>query len=99
VPFILAHAGAQRFWRGLLFGRAIPNLFYDLSSHYVTRAKMRVLVRAVGPRRMLFGSDVPVMANSPGECLGRIDALGLAAADTSAIKGGTVATLLRGICH
>lgn len=94
VTFIIAHAGAQRFWRSLIKGRKFDNVFYDLSSYYVTPAKIRILLKVIGYRRLLFGSDVPVMADSPKRALDMIRSLGLPSEEESAILGGNLEIIL-----
>jgi len=95
VHFIIAHAGAQRFWRSLLRGKDFDNVFFDLSSYYVTVPKMRQLLRTVGPRKLLFGSDVPVMADSPSQALAMIRSLGLSVNDEQAILGENLGAFLK----
>lgn len=95
VPFIIAHAGAQHFWRSIWKGRKLKNVYYDLSSYYVTLRKMRILAKTIGPERLLFGSDAPVMADSPENAMGMIASLGLNAEQNAAILGENLKRILK----
>ena len=56
---LCAHAGMphyQRLWHKM---RDYPNLSLDLSSPYLNEALVRRAVKAVGPRRALYGTDAP----------------------------------------
>lgn len=56
---IAAHAGFP-FYRELWdHGRALPNLFVDLSSPYIDEALARAAVQRLGPERCLYGTDSP----------------------------------------
>lgn len=59
VPLICAHAGFP-FYRDLwVHGRALPNLYVDLSSPYIDEALARAAVATLGPERCLYGTDAP----------------------------------------
>ena len=96
VPFIIAHAGVQFFGRALAWATAHRNVWLDTSSYFVTEPKLRRMVRELGTRKLLFGSDVPVMARDAAEALAKIRALRLDEAGEAAILGGNLQRLLEG---
>jgi predicted TIM-barrel fold metal-dependent hydrolase len=56
---ILAHAGLPYFKRCWPLLDRHPNLFMDISGPYLNAGLVREVVRAVGSRRLLFGTDAP----------------------------------------
>lgn len=59
VSFILAHIGGGGDYRHTFAAVAsIPNVYLDLSGSGVDRGMLDDAVRAVGPRRILWGSDI-----------------------------------------
>ncbi len=59
VPFILAHIGGGGDYRHTFAAVAhIPNVYLDLSGSGVDRGMLDDAVRAVGARRILWGSDI-----------------------------------------
>lgn len=96
VDFILPHLGSfADDWAAQcrvvdLLGQ-YPNLYVDTSG--VRRFDVLVsALRAVGPRRIVFGSDGPWL--HPGLELAKIDLLGLSAADRALVTSGNVLRLL-----
>jgi uncharacterized protein len=94
VNFIIAHAGVQYFEQAIGLARAHRNVWLDTSSYFVTPAKLRRLVREVGPRKLIFGSDVPVMARDSAEALDKIRALPVSEPDRAAILGENLQHIL-----
>ncbi len=94
VRFIIAHAGVQYFDQVLALAREHSNVWIDTSSYFVTPAKLRRLLREVGARKLVFGSDYPVMALDPGDALNKILALPLSARDRDAVLGGNLREIL-----
>ncbi len=94
VTFIVAHAGAHYFREALQLAAAHDNVFVDTSSYFVTVSKLRRLCRKIGPRRLIFGTDVPVMSRDPSEGLAKIRALKLDPADEKCILGDTLRTII-----
>jgi predicted TIM-barrel fold metal-dependent hydrolase len=94
VTFILAHAGAHYFHEALQLATANANVFVDTSSYFVTVPKLRRLCREIGPRRLIFGTDVPVMSRDPSEGLAKIRALKLDAADEKWVLGETLQKII-----
>jgi predicted TIM-barrel fold metal-dependent hydrolase len=73
LKFILAHAsftesGEDVFWRAL---KDCPNVWVEPCSSGPTREKVENLVRSVGVERVLFGSDLMLLA--PGVTIGMIE--------------------------
>ncbi len=94
VDFIIAHAGVQYFRQMSALATAAPNVHIDTSSYYVTSAKLRALCRSVGPGKLIFGSDVPVMSTTPKEGLAKIMELPIRDEEKQRILGGNLATIL-----
>lgn len=89
LTFVLSHWGG-----GLPFYELMPevaaicaNVVYDsAASTYLYRpAVFRTVLDLVGPQRVLFGSDYPVLRQD--RFLGRLRALGLTLEETSAVLG------------
>jgi predicted TIM-barrel fold metal-dependent hydrolase len=94
VNFIIAHAGVQYFDQAIELARAQRNVWLDTSSYFVTLPKLRRLVREVGAEKLVFGSDVPVMAMDAGQALNKIKALDISEQERSAILGGNLMQIL-----
>lgn len=94
VRFIMAHAGVQYFEAAVELARTCRNVWLDTSSYFVTPAKLRRLVRDPGCHKLIFGSDVPVMALDPAEALEKIIGLRLPAPQQAAILGGNLREIL-----
>ena len=94
VSFIIAHAGVQYFGEAIELARAYPNVWLDTSSYFVTAAKLQQLIRELGPKKMVFGSDVPVMAFDQAEALNKIIQLPISEHDRTAILGDNLQRIL-----
>jgi predicted TIM-barrel fold metal-dependent hydrolase len=94
VRFIVAHAGVQYFEQAVALARSCVNVWLDTSSYFVTPAKLKRLWRDPGPGKLVFGSDVPVMARDAGEALAKIKALPASAAERAAVLGGHLLRIL-----
>ncbi len=110
VPFIVPHFGAGYFGETLLLAAHCPNVFIDTSSangwlRYMPYPMDLKLVfqrtlEAVGPERILFGTDSSHFPRGfrrelLKEQLGILHALGVAKADVERLMGGNMARLLR----
>jgi predicted TIM-barrel fold metal-dependent hydrolase len=62
LKLVLAHAGIPHFER--LW--TLPGIRFDVAAPLVSRRTMRRLVRAVGPERVLYGSDAPIGIRGSG---------------------------------
>lgn len=94
LPFIVAHMGVQCFHETLDLAREFQNVFLDTSSYIATRAKIRLAYRRMGSRRIVFGTDLPVMCRDPREAIRKITSLRIAESDQQAILGGNLRELL-----
>ncbi|MBN1269684.1 MAG: amidohydrolase family protein [Kiritimatiellae bacterium] len=95
VTFIVAHTGVQYFDEMIPLAKAFDNVFVDTSSFISTRAKIAHLCKALGPHKLVFGTDVPVMCGDPVEALRKITTLPASDADKEAILGGNLRGILR----
>ena len=96
---IAAHAGFpfyDELWRAAL---ALPNLHVDLSSPYIDERLARDAVRALGPRRCLYGTDAPYGFNEADhsynyqEIKGWIERMSLGTAEQALLFGGNFEAL------
>ncbi len=94
VNFIIAHGGVQYFDQAAELARANRNVWLDTSSYFVTIPKLQRLVREVGAYKLVFGSDVPVMAENAAQALNKIKALNISEQERSAILGGNLMQIL-----
>ncbi len=98
LKLVFAHWGG-----GLPFYELMPEVRSDLAGAYYDSAAspflydakvFKVAVSILGPEKILFGSDFPLL--SPLRCRREIEAAGLSAAETGAIMGGNAARILEG---
>ena len=97
---IFAHAGIphyDRIWGAI---RADRRLALDVSSPYLDEALVRDAVAAVGPERVLYGTDAPYGFHDPdggydyGAIRGWVERLRLPAREIDRVLGGNALTLL-----
>jgi uncharacterized protein len=91
---VLGHSGAKRAHfeaAGELAARH-PNLVLELCGSFMTGEWVRRLVEAVGPDRVLYGSDFPFI--DLRYSLGRVLFAGLSDDDLARVLGGSVSRLL-----
>jgi len=85
VSFILAHIGGGGDWQHTLPVLAdVPNVYVDLSGSGVDRGMLDRTLAAVGPSRVLWGSDLTMETGLAK--LWALDVLGLTAQDVEAIR-------------
>ena len=85
VSFILAHIGGGGDWQHTLPAVAeVPNVFVDLSGSGVDRGMLDRTVAAVGPSRMVWGSDLTMETGLAK--LWALGVIGLAADELAAIR-------------
>ncbi len=85
VPFILAHIGGGGDWQHTLPALAdVPNVYVDLSGSGVDRGMLDRTVAAVGPARIVWGSDLTMETGLAK--LWALDAVGLSREDIAAIR-------------
>jgi predicted TIM-barrel fold metal-dependent hydrolase len=101
LPLVLAHLGGAAWRETAAFAAAYPAARFDLSEivawtgapHAPSPAEFVELIRAIGPERVLLGSDFPWY--EPADTVAQvIDLPGLGAAEREAILGGNAAVLL-----
>jgi predicted TIM-barrel fold metal-dependent hydrolase len=95
VNFILAHGGVQRFKDLGVLLDSYANLYVDTSSYIVTVGKLKQLHARAGARRLIYGTDVPVMARDQSEGLEKIGRMRLNAEEREQILGGNLIRLLK----
>lgn len=97
---IAAHAGFpfyQDLWR---FANTHPNLYVDLSSPYIDESLARAAVKALGPRRCLYGTDAPYGFHEPdksydyGEIKGWVERMPITSSEKELIFGGNFQEIL-----
>ena len=63
--FIIAHLGEgftdTNMWQTLTMARACPNVILDLTSSQIYAGMVERCVETVGPERVVFGTDVPLL--------------------------------------
>ena len=101
MTLVLAHAGGGAWRDTKAAAEALPRAFFDVceiiertnSEIGPTRDELAGLIQAIGPQRVLFGSDFPWY--EPGHSLGVLRSLpGLSATEVDAIAGENAARLL-----
>jgi len=85
VPFILGHMGGDAWWEGARVGRAAPNVYLELCSSWTDPEKVRAAIDAVGPERVLFGTDANLFAVS--HMVGAMEDAGLSDAELCMVMG------------
>lgn len=59
IKLILAHAGIPFFARSWEQVRKYPNLYMDISGPYLSAGLVKKVVKAVGPDKLIYGTDGP----------------------------------------
>jgi predicted TIM-barrel fold metal-dependent hydrolase len=89
-----AFGGSEHARQALPIARETPNLVFDtsLAHHYMF---VEAMVEAVGPERVVFGTDYySMMSSQPSVVLDELVASGLAAEHKAAILGGNLRRIL-----
>jgi uncharacterized protein len=90
-PLICGHTGGN--WeRGIRAVRASPNISIDLAGSDPTAGFVEMAVRELGPRRIIYGSDVG--GRSFASQLAKVRSAAIPAADKRAILGGNLRAML-----
>ncbi|EHN09349.1 hypothetical protein PAI11_38070 [Patulibacter medicamentivorans] len=101
LQLVLAHLGGAAWRSAAAFAEAHPSAWFDLSEIVAwagapaapTPRELSALIRAVGPERVLLGSDFPWY--EPADTLAELGALpGLGDGERDAIAGGNATRLL-----
>lgn len=94
VSFIIAHAGVQYYRAAIELAYVHKNVYINTSSWIVTVRKLRELCRRLGPQKLIFGTDVPVMANDQEDGLNKIRQLRLHPSEEALILGDNLHEIL-----
>ncbi len=94
VTFIIAHAGVQYFREAVRWAQTKENVYIDTSSWMVTVRKLKILCREIGAEKIIFGTDVPVMAKDPSKGMDRIRQLQLSVSEEQLVLGGNLQRIL-----
>jgi predicted TIM-barrel fold metal-dependent hydrolase len=94
---IMAHAGAQPFAKGdwnraIMAAQHFENLYLDTASSTIDTGFVEACVAALGPERIIFGTDTPLL--DPWPQLVKIRETRLAPADLELIMGGNILRLM-----
>ncbi len=94
VPFILAHIGGGGDWAHSLRALpGVPNVYVDLSGSGVDRGMLEMCVAAVGPSRLLWGTDLTMDTGLAK--LRMLELLGLSPEELEAVRWRNAARLFR----
>jgi uncharacterized protein len=96
---LFAHAGIPHYQRMWPEVRASKNLYLDVSSPYLSERLVRAAVAAVGPERIVYGTDAPYGFDDGGSydygaIRGWVERLPVPAGKIDLILGDTTAALL-----
>ena len=97
IPLVLAHWGGGLFFYATLKKEApeiLKNVYYDTaaSPYLYKKSIYRLAIQIIGPERVLFGSDFPLL--SPIRYFKEMDDSGITAEHMSLIKGKNAARIL-----
>lgn len=95
--FMMAHAGGQPFARGdwnraIMAACRFPNLYLETASSAIDTGFLEAAVAVLGPERIVFGTDTPLL--DPWVQLEKIRHANLDAAARDLIQGGNIARLI-----
>lgn len=91
VPFILGHMGGEAWSEGARVGREAPNLYLELCSSWTDPEKVRAAIDAVGPERVLFGTDANLFTLA--HMVGALEDAGLSEGELRLVMGGNARRL------
>ena len=94
---VMAHAGGQPFAKGdwnraIMAAERFENLYLDTASSTIDTGFLEACVAALGARRIVFGTDTPLL--DPWAQLTKIRQTRLARADLDLILGGNILRLM-----
>ena len=95
--FIMAHAGSQPFAKGdwnraIMAAQRFENLYLDTASSTIDTGFLETCVAALGPDRIIFGTDTPLL--DPWPQLAKIRETRLPPAALDQIMGGNILRLM-----
>jgi uncharacterized protein len=91
VPILMAHMGGDAWREGLLAAREAQNLYVDMCASWADVDKVAAAVEAIGPERVLFGSDFTLF--DPAHTLGMVEEADLSDEARSLILHGNAERL------
>jgi len=95
--FLIAHLGEgfedTNMWQTLTMARSCPNVVLDLTSSQIYAGMVEACVNAVGARRVVFGTDVPLL--EPEVQIQKVRAAKIDEETRRLILGGNAARLFR----
>jgi len=94
ITFIIAHAGVQYYKKAITLAQVHKNVFIDTSSWIVTVRKLKELYKQLGPQKLIFGTDVPVMADDQADGLNKVRQLNLPPSEEALILGENLRKIL-----
>ncbi len=95
VTFFMAHMGTPNFWEEVIpYCKRTPNLMCDTTGVFRPNL-IQELVNAIGPERVMFGSNAPYMPPQLGVITVRQYCRLLSGRDKDLILGGNIARLLK----
>jgi len=95
LPFLIGHMGLSQ-WREVTnMAAPYPNLYLDITMSMPYPERLRIAVETVGPQRVLYGTDMPLL--SPAISLGLVKGAMLSKDDEEKILGGNINQLLNAI--
>ncbi len=95
--FMMAHAGGQPFAKGdwnraIMAAQRYTNLYLETASSTIDANFVETAVRALGPEKIIFGTDMPLL--DPWTQVAKIRETKLTAAARDLIFGGNIARLI-----
>ena len=95
--FMMAHAGGQPFAKGdwnraIMAAQRFPNLYLETASSTIDTNFLELAVDALGPEKIIFGTDTPLL--DPWVQLAKIRETALAPEALDLILGGNIARLV-----
>lgn len=95
--FMMAHAGGQPFAKGdwnraIMAAQRFPNLYLETASSTIDTNFVETAVATLGPERIIFGTDTPLL--DPWTQLSKIRDTRVTPAQRDLILGGNIARLI-----
>ncbi|MEA3336752.1 MAG: amidohydrolase family protein [Chloroflexota bacterium] len=93
LPIILAHMGGNAWWEGVRVAQESTNLYLEICSTWTDPEKIRAAIDAVGPKRVLFGTDATLF--EAAHMLGTVEDAGLSSEEYALVMGENARRLFR----
>ncbi|NPV09649.1 MAG: amidohydrolase [Anaerolineae bacterium] len=92
VSFIVGHSGGYAWADCLADAASVPNTYLDICASCADVGRIEAFVAAVGPERVLYGTDNPFL--EPSHCLAQVRAADLTELERDLILGANAARLV-----